>query len=104
MLGFLEGHLKQINPFSQLKVPKFLYRGKGCPACNFTGYRGRCGIYETLNINEEIRKLIISPDFSLDSLNNQAKKDGMMTIFEDGLRKVATGVTTVEEVLRVIRE
>ena len=101
---FLETQLKQINPASQLKVPKFLYRGKGCESCNFTGYRGRGGIYEVLNINDEIRKLIISSDFSLDNLNILAKKNGMLTMFEDGLRKAATGITTIEEVLRVIRE
>jgi len=102
--GFLETQLKQINPFSQLKAPKFLYRGKGCESCNFTGYRGRSGIYEVLSIDDETRKLIISPDFSLDSLNILAKKNGMLTMFEDGLRKAATGITTIEEVLRVIRE
>ena len=104
LFGFLETQLKQINPTPQLKVPKFLYRGKGCESCNFTGYRGRGGIYEVLNINDEIRKLIISPDFSLDNLNILAKKNGMLTMFEDGLRKAATGITTIEEVLRVIRE
>lgn len=104
MAGFLEAQLKQVNPHSQIKVPKFFYRGKGCSNCNFTGYRGRGGIYEALNINEEVRKLIISPDFSLDNLNNFAKKNGMLTMFEDGLRKAAAGVTTIEEVLRVIRE
>jgi len=104
MAGFLETQLKKVNPMSQLKAPKFLYRGKGCSTCNLTGYRGRGGIYEVLNINEEIRKLIISPDFSLSSLNDLAKKNGMITMFEDGLRKAATGFTTIEEVLRVIRE
>lgn len=96
--------MKEINPDSKLKPPKFLYRGKGCSACGQTGYRGRIGIFEILNIDEELRKLIISSDFSLDNLNNLAKKRGMVTMFEDGLRKAATGMTTIEEVLRVIRE
>lgn len=104
LIQFLEKQLKEINPNSELKAPKFLYRGRGCPACNQTGYQGRIGIFEILNIDEEIRKLIISHDFSLDNLNNLAKKKGMLTMFEDGLRKVATGITTIEEVLRVIRE
>ncbi len=69
-----------------------------------TGYRGRCGIYEVLNIDEDLRKLIINPNFSLNNLNDLAKKNGMVTMFEDGLRKATTAVTTIEEVLRVIRE
>jgi len=104
LIEFLEKQLKEINPDSKLKPPKFLYRGRGCSACGQTGYRGRIGIFEILNIDEELRKLIINPDFSLDNLNNLAKKRGMITMFEDGLRKAATGITTIEEVLRVIRE
>ncbi|TRZ64690.1 MAG: type II/IV secretion system protein [Spirochaetia bacterium] len=102
--AFLEKQLKEVNPQSKLTVPKFLYRGKGCAVCHNTGYRGRNGIYEVLSIDEEIRKLIIKPEFSLSDLNDVAKKKGMITMFEDGLRKAALGMTTVEEVLRVIRE
>ncbi|MDP1629584.1 MAG: hypothetical protein Q8L57_03110, partial [bacterium] len=83
---------------------KIFYRGRGCQACDNTGYHGRIGIYEILNVNEEIRKLIISPDFSLDGLNSLARKKGMITMFEDGLRKTMVGITTIEEILRVIRE
>ncbi len=104
LIEFLEKQLKGINPNSKLKPPKFLYRGRGCSACGQTGYRGRIGIFEILNIDEELRKLIIGSDFSLDNLNNLAKTRGMITMFEDGLRKAATGITTIEEVLRVIRE
>ncbi len=104
LIKFLETQLIQTNPESKIKIPKFFYRGKGCSACNNTGYRGRIGIFEALNVGEEIRKLIISPDFSLDALNALAKKRGMITMLEDGLRKAATGITTIEEVLRVIRD
>lgn len=104
LVKFLETQLKESNPESKFKIPKFFYRGKGCSACNHTGYRGRIGIFELLNIDEEVRKLIISPDFSLDAFNILAKKKGMITMLEDGLKKMAVGVTTVEEVLRVIRE
>jgi type II secretory ATPase GspE/PulE/Tfp pilus assembly ATPase PilB-like protein len=100
----LEKELKGINPDSKVKIPKFLYRGKGCPSCNGTGYRERVGIFEVLEIDDEIRKAIVSSQFSLDELNALAKKKGMATMFEDGIRKTATGVTTIEEVLRVIRE
>ncbi len=101
---FLAKQLKEVNSYSKLTIPKFLYRGKGCAVCHNTGYRGRNGIYEVLNIDEEIRKLIVKPEFVLGDLNEVAKKKGMVTMFEDGLRKAALGMTTVEEVLRVIRE
>ena len=104
IIEFLQKQLKEFNPNSELKIPKFLYRGKGCQSCGNTGYHGRIGIYEVLNIDEEIRKLIIGLDFSLDGLNSLARKKGMITMFEDGLRKISTGITTVEELLRVIRE
>ncbi len=104
MIKFLETYLKQVNPYSQIKVPRISYKGKGCSDCGMTGYRGRCGIYEVLNIDEDLRKLIINPNFSLNNLNDLAKKNGMVTMFEDGLRKATTAVTTIEEVLRVIRE
>lgn len=85
-------------------LPKILYRGRGCPADNFTGYMGRIGIFEIMNITDEIRKSIINPDFSLDNLAKLARKEGMISMFEDGLRKVERGTTTIEELLRVIRE
>jgi type II secretory ATPase GspE/PulE/Tfp pilus assembly ATPase PilB-like protein len=89
---------------SSINIPKTFYRGKGCDACGHTGYHGRLGIFEVLNITENIRKLIISPQFSLDNLRMAAKSDGMMTMLEDGLKKVETGMTTIEEIFRVIRE
>jgi type IV pilus assembly protein PilB len=89
---------------SEVHLPQLFYRGRGCAADNFTGYEGRVGIFEVLNVTEEIRKLIISPDFSLDNLRTLARKEGMITMFEDGLRKVATGITSINELLRVIRE
>ncbi|MFA6365395.1 MAG: ATPase, T2SS/T4P/T4SS family [Candidatus Paceibacterota bacterium] len=87
-----------------VKLPKTFYRGKGCAACNHTGYLGRIGIFEALNVTEEVRKLMVSPNFTLDNLRVLARKEGMHSMFEDGLRKVERGMTTIEEVLRVIRE
>jgi len=89
---------------SEVPLPKELYHGKGCPSCNFTGYRGRMAIYEILNIDEKIRQYIQSKDFSLDGLKRFAANNGMKTMFEDGLEKAQLGLTTIEEVLRVIRE
>ena len=100
--------------FDQLKIikgefakpfrPKLLYRGKGCQSCGFTGYRGRLAIYEALDINEKIREYIERPDFSLDGLKKIAFAGGEKTMFEDGLLKSELGLTTVNEVLRVIKE
>lgn len=114
LIDFLKQQLKELNPYTkifsktdgkdELRMPKFLYRGRGCSACNFSGYRGRIAIFEIINVTEAIRKLIVSPEFSLDRLTTTAKKEGMITMFEDGLRKAELGMTTIEEVLRVIRE
>ena len=85
-------------------MPKLLFKGAGCSTCGGTGYKGRIGIFEMLDAGEEIRRIVAAPDFSLDALQAAAKKGGMVTMFEDGMRKVERGMTTVEEVLRVIRE
>lgn len=97
-LKILKG--EEVQPYKS----KQFYRGKGCKACNYTGFRGRLAIYEILDINEEVREYIQRVDFSLDGLKNIAFKRGMKTMFEDGLLKSELGLTTVEEVLRVIKE
>ncbi len=89
---------------AKVRIPKTLYAGKGCSACGMTGYRGRCGIYEAFQVDEKMKEIIVQPTFSLESLRNQAQVEGMKTMFEDGLRKVELAQTTLEEVLRVIRE
>ncbi|MDD5430806.1 MAG: GspE/PulE family protein [Candidatus Pacebacteria bacterium] len=89
---------------SEIKIPKIVYEGKGCPACGGSGYQGRMAIFEVMEVTEAIRKFIVSPEFSLDGLRIMARKYGMISMFEDGLRKAETGMTTLEEVLRVIRE
>jgi type IV pilus assembly protein PilB len=85
-------------------IPKVLYKGKGCAACGFSGYRGREGIFEVLQITEAMKKLIAAPKFDLDAVRAAARKEGMRTMFEDGLEKVQRAETSMEEVLRVIRE
>jgi len=92
-----------IDP-QKMKIPKILYKGRGCPACNGTGYLGRVGVFEVLKITEAIRALIMSPSFSLDNLKKKAREEGMLTMFEDGMKKVELGMTTIDEVFRVIRE
>jgi type IV pilus assembly protein PilB len=87
-----------------IHAPKMLYRGKGCSACGATGYRGRIGIYEVLDVTEKIKHIVSSPAFSLEVLQTEARAAGYRTMFEDGIEKVELGITTIEEVLRVIRE
>jgi type IV pilus assembly protein PilB len=89
---------------SSVKAPKTIYKGKGCSACGMTGYRGRMGIYEMLEINDVIKKLITVQPLDLEAVRTEARKRGMKTMFEDGLLKVEIAQTTLEEVLRVIRE
>ncbi|MBI5401461.1 type II/IV secretion system protein [Candidatus Wolfebacteria bacterium] len=105
MIDSLKVQVKEfVNHGAEFQPPKNLYRGKGCPVCNNTGYQGRMGIFEILDIDTDIRTLINSPDFSLNSLLQLARKKGMVTMFEDGLRKAELGQTTIEEIMRVIRE
>jgi type IV pilus assembly protein PilB len=74
-------------------------RGRGCDKCNNTGYKGRVGLYEVMEITEELRELILVGASSLE-LRRKAVDDGMLTLRSSGLRKVKDGVTTIDEVVR----
>ncbi len=86
------------------QIPSLFYAGKGCNVCNGTGYIGRMGIYEALDVNSRIRSYIIDPNFSLDGLREMARNEGMVGMFEDGLKKIELGQTSIDELLRVMRE
>lgn len=86
--------------FSQNKT-KILFRGKGCNVCNFTGYNGRVGIYEVLEVNDKIKELIVKKANSND-INQVAITNGMTTMFQDGIRKVLKGLTTLDELIRIV--
>src|SRR3979409_800369 len=75
------------------------YKGKGCPSCNDTGYKGRIGLYEVMEITDEIRELILIGASSLE-LRKKSIEDGMITLRESGLHKVRAGIATIEEVVR----
>ena len=77
-----------------------VWKGDGCPACGNTGYLGRKGIFELMNVNDDLRQMIYNGVTSTE-LRDEARALGMRTLREDGLRKVADGMTTVNEVLRV---
>lgn len=78
-----------------------LWKGTGCSACNFTGYRGRTGVYEILTINKSLRDAIIRKD-SASVLRQIALDSGMTSMLENGFGKVKSGQTTIEEILRVV--
>jgi type II secretory ATPase GspE/PulE/Tfp pilus assembly ATPase PilB-like protein len=80
-----------------LKKPTF-YRGKGCERCKHTGYRGRIGIYEVLETNEEVNQLILQKALSFEI----EKAAGMKTMLDDAIEKILKGVTTTDEIRRVI--
>jgi len=80
--------------------PATFYRGAGCAACSFTGMKGRVAIYEVMPISEALRDMILDEASTAD-LREQAQKEGMKTLRQAGLAKVAEGVTTLEEILRV---
>jgi type IV pilus assembly protein PilB len=76
-----------------------VHHGKGCSTCNNTGYKGRVGLYEVMEITDELRELILVGASALE-LKKKALEQGMITLRRSGLLKVAAGLTTVEEVLR----
>jgi general secretion pathway protein E len=79
------------------------YRGAGCDSCFGTGYTGRVGIFELMELNDEIRRKIMAGADAVD-LTQSARKNGMRNLREDGWLKVRNGVTTVDEVMRVTQE
>jgi type IV pilus assembly protein PilB len=78
-----------------------LMRPVGCSACAKTGFRGRLGIYEIMSVSEEIERMVVERESS-DTIKRSALNDGMIQLREDGLEKVRTGVTSIQEVLRVV--
>jgi len=86
------------------KGDKFkLFRGKGCPECNNTGYFGRLGIFEVLPVSEKIGRLILERS-PASEIEKQAVEEGMITMKQDGYLKVVEGISTIEEVLRVAQD
>src|SRR6476469_3572873 len=76
-----------------------LYKGKGCTTCHNTGYKGRVGLYEVMEINDELRESIIIGASAME-LRRKAIELGMITLRESGLCKIRQGITTIEEVVK----
>ncbi|MFQ5719463.1 MAG: type IV-A pilus assembly ATPase PilB [Acidobacteriota bacterium] len=88
-IGFSEDEVSQVN----------LVKGAGCPTCNNTGYKGRIGLYEVMEVSSALREMILCGASALE-LRKQASDEGMITLRQSGLRKIKAGITTVEEVVR----
>jgi type II secretory ATPase GspE/PulE/Tfp pilus assembly ATPase PilB-like protein len=104
--AILPEEITQLEEFPELSewiktidTSKFFFSGKGCKVCNNTGFTGRTGIYELLEITEEIRKVIMS-GANAGEIQRAAIRSGMRTMMVNGMNKVLAGVTTVEEVIR----
>jgi len=80
-----------------------VFKGKGCPICSNTGYKGRLGLYEVMPMKEEIKELILSRA-STSEIKKEAVRLGMKTLRQSGIHKVRTGATTIDEVLRATME
>jgi type IV pilus assembly protein PilB len=92
---------KHCEPVGKNKEVR-LYKGDGCEHCHFTGYQGRLGIFEVLEVTPAIRELIVQKK-DADEIGRLAVKEGMTTMLDDGLEKITKGLTTIEEVLRVTK-
>jgi general secretion pathway protein E len=79
------------------------YRGEGCEHCFGSGFTGRVGIFELMEMNDEIRRLIMSNEDAVE-ITNAARRNGMRSLREDGWHKVRAGITTADEVMRVTQE
>lgn len=87
-------------PVSWQKDPSFqMYRAKGCPACDYIGYRGRTGIYELLTVDDSVREMILRRAMSYDIRRHARSKMSMLTLREQALMKAAQGITSSSEVL-----
>ncbi|KKQ95032.1 MAG: Type IV-A pilus assembly ATPase PilB [Candidatus Levybacteria bacterium GW2011_GWA1_39_11] len=91
-----------LKHFFNQKEDLNVFQGKGCKMCHHTGYAGRIGIFEVIGVSEKIRRLITEKSNS-DVISRQAISEGMTTMLDDGLDKVAKGLTTAEEVIRVTK-
>ena len=76
-----------------------VYKGHGCTTCNNTGFKGRVGLYEVMEITDELRELIIIGASAME-LRRKAIELGMITLRESGLYKIREGITTIEEVVK----
>lgn len=102
--------LKEIENFpevvkKEIKIPKplYIYQSVGCKKCNQGGYSGRTGLFEVLKMTDELAEIILKEPSEI-KIAEEGKRQGMITMKQDGILKVLSGITTIEEVLRVAEE
>jgi len=78
------------------------YKGMGCKACGSTGFKGRIGIYEVMEMTDDLKKVVLEGGSS-DAIEEMAVNSGMQTMLENGIEKALSGTTSLEEVIRVIK-
>jgi len=94
--------LQQFNVKMPEELPMQLWRGKGCDQCNKTGYKGRIGVYELLEVDDRFHEPILNRESSQEYMR-LAREGGMKTMFDDGLAKATLGLTSLDELVRVTR-
>ncbi len=95
--------LSEVIPAAVLGETATFFRGRGCEQCTQSGYRGRVGIHEVLSVDGPVREAILKKAPARE-LKQVAIKQGMVTLIEDGFQKAKAGITTIEEVLRMLHE
>jgi type IV pilus assembly protein PilB len=95
--------LKTMGITREVSIPTTVFYGRGCKVCGDSGFVGQVGIFEILVMNEEIRSMVLR-SAPVGEVRQEAIREGMTTMFEDGLAKVEKGITTLDEVLRVAQE
>lgn len=91
---------KEIREKYNFTKPYYIYKAKGCPVCNFKGYLGRVGVFEMIKMTKELEEIILTQP-SQDKLAEEAKRQGMITLRQDGIIKVLEGIVSLEEILAI---
>ncbi len=98
-----EESLESIDITPEMAAGKKIYRGKGCPSCLNTGYRGRSGIFELMILDDALKNMILKTS-DANAIKREAVQQGMTSLRQDGAQKVLDGITTIEEVFRVTQQ
>ncbi|HRY63624.1 MAG TPA: GspE/PulE family protein, partial [Patescibacteria group bacterium] len=99
-MGSLPEKRKQMVGMTEFNNPVF-YKGQGCKECSGLGYKGQVGIFEILQITDELKQMILDGDVSEQQIRQAAIKNGIVTLAQDGILKAMQGITSLEEVFRV---
>lgn len=101
ILNILKNLPKEVKREAKIKEPFYIYKPKGCKKCNFKGYKGRIGLFEIIEMTDRLAE-IVTTNPTEHAIFQEARNQGMITMEEDGIVKVLQGVTSLEEVMRVV--